>query len=148
MLPSDVFDQILNHIEGPIDILNFALSNKTLYSVAVPRHLHYRDIRTPLYNPSLWDSLSRKDDIRAFHVQSLTILPDTQFDFMGALFLCKDYDIRKRLDPNFTTCEPTMGHPDRYAQDYIDEEDIMIVALERMVCLRRFVWHRVERPFF
>ncbi|KJA26282.1 hypothetical protein HYPSUDRAFT_36559 [Hypholoma sublateritium FD-334 SS-4] len=148
MIPSDVFDQILNHIDDPIDILNFALSSKALYSVAVPRHLHYRDIRTPLYNPSLWASLYRKDDIRASHIHSLTILPDTVYDLMKTMIPCKDYDIRKRLDPNSTPYEPMIWDPDRGMDEYVEAEDSMISALERMVCLRRFAWYRVERPFF
>ncbi len=34
--------------------------------------------------------------------------------------------------------EPEIGEPDIDAEKFIDAEDIMISALERMVCLRRF----------
>ena len=47
-----------------IQVLNVALSNKTLHSVAVPQHLYYRDIRSRLNNPTLWTWLSRPDDLR------------------------------------------------------------------------------------
>ena len=144
-LPLDVFDQILNHIDDPCDVLNLALSNKTLYSVAVPRHLHYRDICTPLYNLSLWTLLSINDDIRASQIRSLSILPDSKYD-APSLHPWKFYDTRKRLDPDFIPDEPEVRGPDLDVDKYINAEDIMISALERMVCLRRFVWYRAERP--
>jgi len=143
VLPPDVLESILNHVESPSDVLNVALSNKVLRSIAIPQHLHYRDIRSRLSNIALWTWLSRLDDLRAARIRSLTILPDQDWDFYSQTHT---YDLRERLPPDFI---PSQGIPLSIKRDldlYRQCEVILISVLERMTSLQRFRWYRVPRP--
>ncbi|KAF8155908.1 hypothetical protein B0H34DRAFT_850948 [Crassisporium funariophilum] len=108
-LPSDVLDEVVNNVEDYSDVLNVALSSKDLFSIAVPHHLHFRDIRTGLHNPALWSWLSRLDDLRAAHVRSLTILPDNEYDFY-TMSPVDTYDLRERLPSDFIPTESRPSH--------------------------------------
>jgi len=145
MLPSDALNQILNHLDDSSDVLNFALSNKTHHSVAVPQHLYYRDIRSRLNNPALWTWLSRSDDLRAVHIRSLTILPDQSFDFYS-ISPSHSYDLRERLPPDFTPVERTPLTSKRDLDLRHLSEISLILALKRMSGLERFRWYRLPRP--
>jgi hypothetical protein len=144
-LPSDVLDEIVNHVDDYSDVLNVALSNKALSSVALPQHLHYRDIRTRLHNPALWSWLSRSDDLRAAHIHSLTILPDNDFD-LYEMTPSHTYDLRERLPPELTPSEsrPFTSHRDLEACR--ESETSLVSVLKRMSSLQRFRWYRVPRP--
>jgi len=144
-LPSDVLDEIVNHIEDYSDVLNVALSNKVLSSVALPQHLHSRDIRTRLHNPALWSWLSRSDDLRAAHIRSLTILPDNDFD-LYEMTPDHTYDLRERLPSELTPCESRPFTSYRNLEACRESETSLVSALKRMSCLQRFRWYRVPRP--
>jgi len=144
-LPSDVVDEIVNHIEGYSDVLNVALSSKALSSVALPQHLHYRDIRTRLHNPALWSWLSRSDDLRATHIHSLTILPDNDFD-LYEMTPNHTYDLRERLPPELTPSESRPFTSDRNLEACRESETSLVSVLKRMSSLQRFRWYRVPRP--
>lgn len=145
-LPSDALDQILNHLDDPSDVLNVALSNKTLHSVAVPQHLYYRDIRSRLNIPTLWTWLSRPDDLRAVHIRSLTILPDQGSDFyhINNHF----YDLRERLPPDFTPAERIPLSCNLDFDLCRQSEASLISTLKRMSGLERFRWYCLPRPLF
>ena len=144
-LPSDALDQILNHLDDSSDVLNVALSNKTLHTVAVPQHLYYRDIRSRLNNPTLWTWLSRPDDLRAVHIRSLTILPDQDFDFYS-INPNHSYDLRERLPPDFTPAERTPLTSKRDIDLCRQSEASLISTLKRMSGLECFRWYRLPRP--
>ena len=145
LLPSDVLGQVVNHIDDYSDVLNVALSNKALYSVVVPYHLHFRDLRTRLHNPALWSWLSRLDDLRAAQIRSLTILPDADFE-LYTMTPTAIYDLREHMAPELAPFEsrPLTVHQDL---DACREAEMNLVsALKRMSCLRRFRWYHVPRP--
>jgi len=145
LLPSDVLGQVVNHIDDYSDVLNVALSNKALYSVVVPYHLHFRDLRTRLHNPALWSWLSRLDDLRAAQIRSLTILPDADFE-LYTMTPTATYDLRERMAPELAPFEsrPLTVHQDLDA--CCEAELNLVSALKRMSCLRRFRWYHVPRP--
>ena len=145
LLPSDVLGQVVNHIDDYSDVLNVALSNKALYSVVVPYHLHFRDLRTRLHNPALWSWLSRLDDLRAAQIRSLTILPDADFE-LYTMTPTAIYDLRERMAPELAPFEsrPLTVHQDLDA--CCEAEVNLVSALKRMSCLRRFRWYHVPRP--
>lgn len=143
-LPHDALSQILDHVDDPSDILNVALCNKFFYSVAVPQHLHYRDIRSRLQNHSLWTWLSRVDDLRASQIRSLTLLPDQESDFYhlsNAL-----YDLRERLPSDFTPDQPIPLVAFRDADECRMLELALLLALKRMTRLQKVRWYRLPRP--
>ncbi|KAG6906318.1 hypothetical protein DXG01_014493 [Tephrocybe rancida] len=135
-LPSDVFGQIVGHIESYSDVLNVALSNKVLSSASVPGYLQYHDIRTRLLHPALWERLSHPDDLRAVRVRSLTIIPDNYWDFYE-IRPEHNYDLRERLPPHLTPSGP----PDRTSDNYRSATASMVLALRRMSRLERFGWY-------
>ncbi|KAF8155918.1 hypothetical protein B0H34DRAFT_715335 [Crassisporium funariophilum] len=143
-LPSDVLGEVVNHVEDYSDVLNVALSSKDLFSIAVPHHLHFRDIRTGLHNPALWSWLSRLDDIRAAHIRSLTILPDNEYNFYTRTPV-DTYDLRERLPSDFIPSEsrPSTAH---HVEACRESEMSLITVLKRMSNLQRFRWYRVPRP--
>lgn len=151
VLPLDAVGQILQHVEEQSDVLSVALCSKSLYSVTVPQHLHYRDIRTRLNNPSLWALLSRTEDLRAPYVRSLTILPDQEEDFHRYNYSLIHHDFRERLPPE---CTPAEKIPHLYSLDeaqlaetYRRSENALVFALKRMIRLKRFRWYHVPQPF-
>ncbi|KAF8155921.1 hypothetical protein B0H34DRAFT_808883 [Crassisporium funariophilum] len=144
-LPSDVLDEVVNHVEDYSDVLNVALSSKDLFSIAVPHHLHFRDIRTRLQNPALWSWLSRLDDLRAAHVRSLTILPDNGYDFY-TMSPADTYDFRERLPSDFIPSESLPFTSHRNLEACLESEMSLVTVLKRMSNLKRFRWYRVPRP--
>jgi hypothetical protein len=143
-LPSETLDEIISYVEPYTDVLNIALSNKALSSVAIPQHLHYRDIRSKLHNPPLWSWLSRLDDLHAAHIRSLTIIPDHDYDIRG-MSPEHLYDIRERLPAEFYGSESQPLHS-LTAEDCRVAETKLISALKRMSCLHKFRWYRALRP--
>ncbi|KAJ3506611.1 hypothetical protein NLJ89_g6777 [Agrocybe chaxingu] len=113
-----------------------------MHSVAVPQHLHYRDICSRLNNPGLWTRLARLDDLRAPHIRSLTILPDVEFVYAMHEHI---YDLRERLPSEFSQLEwqPLSSRTPEACRDC---EIRLVSALKRMSCLQRFRWYRVPRP--
>ena len=144
-LPVDVWDQILTHIPNSSDILNVALASKDLLSIAIPYHLHYRDIRSRLTNPSLWTWLSRLEDLHAAQIRSLTILPDQDEDFYSVR-PAHSYDLRERLPPDFTPSDPIPLTARRDIDLYRQCEAGIVSTLTRMTSLERFRWYRIPRP--
>ncbi|KAF4618515.1 hypothetical protein D9613_010016 [Agrocybe pediades] len=142
-LPLDVVDQVLCHTDDPSDVLSVALCNRALHSVAIPHHLYYRDIRTRLTNISLWNWLSRLDDLRAEHIRSLTILPDQDSDFYDMNY---SYDLRERLPPDFTPSSPIPLTAYRDLDVCRQSEMVLIATLRRTSRLQRFRWHRIPPP--
>ncbi|KDR76596.1 hypothetical protein GALMADRAFT_247003 [Galerina marginata CBS 339.88] len=142
-LPYDVLEQVVAYIDDYPDVLNFALSNKEAYSLAVPQHLHYRDIRCKLRNPSLWQWLSRSENRRVAHIRSLTILPeDAKSHWLPSEHL---YDLRRRLPAELSTHEsPSMDLPSE--EVLLDSERKLISALKRMSNLQRFRWYHLPGP--
>ncbi|KDR76599.1 hypothetical protein GALMADRAFT_451976 [Galerina marginata CBS 339.88] len=142
-LPYDLLEQVVAYVDDRHDVLSFALSNKDAYSLAVPQHLHYRDIRCKLRNPNLWQWLSGSENRRVAHIRSLTILPEyTEGHWLPSEHL---YYLRQRLPAELSRYEsPSLRPPTK--EKLRDSERKLISALKRMSNLQRFRWYHSPRP--
>ncbi|KAI0065746.1 hypothetical protein BV25DRAFT_1821423 [Artomyces pyxidatus] len=72
-LPFDVLETILSHLDARKDVLALSLLSSTFRDLAIPRHLHYREIHCPLNeDDSLWIHLAQRRDL-ALNVRTLVI---------------------------------------------------------------------------
>ena len=42
--PNELLDKIVGDVESPSDVLSFACTCKRILAIAIPAHLHYRQI--------------------------------------------------------------------------------------------------------
>ncbi|KAI0044905.1 Maf1-domain-containing protein [Auriscalpium vulgare] len=133
-LPPEVLDEIVSWIPLPEDIVSFALTSKTLASVASPRHIHLRDITCTRAALCVWQLLS-SDASLARNVRYLTICHAASSDYivptpyMQCASDCS-HNFADDLGADFAAIDDVMRQGER----------LMIAALKNMSNLILLEW--------
>ncbi|KAI0041186.1 hypothetical protein FA95DRAFT_1565651 [Auriscalpium vulgare] len=134
-LPPEVLDEIASWIPLTEDVVSFALTSKTLASVASPRHTHLRDIACSRAALCVWQLLS-SDASLARNVRYLTI--------------CRNYSSDSIVPMPYMKCASGCSHNFALGADFAGTNDVvrqgerlMIAALKNMSNLILFEWEDI-----